>query len=59
MVTVWTVLSGLFLLVRLVMSLHWRMTKGPLRPWLSELDSTGEIPVLARPFVIVPQESGR
>jgi len=50
-VALWTVLSSLFLLVRLIMAALWRVTHGPLSPWLGGIDGTaGNASLLARPF---------
>ncbi len=39
-VAVWTLLSALFLIVRLIMACYKRMLKRPLQPWLTEIHST-------------------
>jgi phosphatidylglycerophosphate synthase len=39
-VTLWTLLSSLFLAVRLAMGVYSRATSGPLQSWLSEVDLT-------------------
>jgi phosphatidylglycerophosphate synthase len=39
-VAVWTVLSALFLIVRLIMACYERLLSRPLRPWLTEVHST-------------------
>ncbi|MCG6898927.1 MAG: CDP-alcohol phosphatidyltransferase family protein [Gammaproteobacteria bacterium] len=39
-VALWTLLSSLFLVVRLAMGIYTRATKGPLQPWLAEIDLT-------------------
>jgi len=37
-VTLWTLASSLFLLVRLVMGIYSRITSGPLQSWLTKID---------------------
>ena len=37
-VTLWTLASSLFLLVRLVMGIYSRVTSGPLQSWLTKID---------------------
>jgi hypothetical protein len=37
-VTLWTLVSSLFLLVRLAMGAYSRVTSGPLQSWLTEID---------------------
>jgi len=39
-VAIWTLLSSLFLLVRLAMGIYSRVSSGPLRSWLTEIDLT-------------------
>jgi hypothetical protein len=39
-VAIWTLLSSLFLLVRLAMGVYSRVSSGPLRSWLTEIDLT-------------------
>ena len=41
-VCLWTVLSSIFLVARLVMGIHARVTSGPLRSWFIDLDPTDE-----------------
>ena len=41
-VTVWTLVSSLFLIVRLLMAVQSRYTKGPLHSWLTEIGPHGE-----------------
>jgi len=50
-VAIWTLLSTLFLLVRLSMGIHARVTSGPLQSWLTEIDlARGEQTLAARWF---------
>jgi phosphatidylglycerophosphate synthase len=39
-VAIWTLLSSLFLIVRLAMGIYSRVTAGPLQSWLTEIDLT-------------------
>jgi phosphatidylglycerophosphate synthase len=39
-VAIWTLLSSLFLVVRLAMGIYSRITSGPLQSWLTEIDLT-------------------
>jgi len=55
-VCLWTVLSSIFLVARLVMGVHARMTSGPLRSWFLDLDPTDEsLSVYQRWFCRRPQ----
>ncbi len=46
-VTIWTVLSSIFLLVRLVMAVISRLTGGPIRSWFLDIDQADRQPSLA------------
>ena len=46
-VAMWTLLSTLFLMFRLVMAWYQRRASGPLQSWLMELDSKAVFPSLA------------
>jgi len=46
-VTLWTVASSLFLLVRLAMGCRARLTRGPLRSWFLDVDPETKNPTLA------------
>jgi phosphatidylglycerophosphate synthase len=46
-VAVWTLLSTLFLLLRLATAWYQRRTTGPLRSWLTEIDPKAGSPFLA------------
>jgi len=39
-VALWTLISSLFLIIRLAMGVYFRMTSGPLQSWLTEIDPT-------------------
>ena len=41
-VVVWTLVSSLFLIIRLLMAVQTRYTKGPLHSWLIEIGAQGE-----------------
>jgi phosphatidylglycerophosphate synthase len=47
-VTLWTVASSLFLVVRLIMGFHQRLTGGPLRSWFLDIDPDAQHPSLAQ-----------
>ena len=50
-VTLWTLASSLFLLVRLVMGIYSRITSGPLQSWLTKIDpNRGDQSRMARWF---------
>jgi len=61
-VAFWTVITSLFMLVRLGMAIKTRFTSGPLTPWLSKIDP-GEKPkslavrLFTRPPTILPDGS--
>ena len=40
LVTIWTVLTSVFLLIRLLMALNARLADGAVRSWLSDIDRT-------------------
>jgi phosphatidylglycerophosphate synthase len=41
-VTIWTVVSSIFLLVRLVMAVNTRLAHGPLRSWFLDIDQANQ-----------------
>jgi phosphatidylglycerophosphate synthase len=47
-VTVWTVASSIFLLLRLITGFYSRITKGPLRSWFLDIDPDEKNPTLAQ-----------
>jgi phosphatidylglycerophosphate synthase len=47
-VTLWTVASSLFLVVRLIMGISRRLTDGPLRSWFLDIDPEAPNPSLAQ-----------
>jgi phosphatidylglycerophosphate synthase len=47
-VTIWTLASSVFLLVRLIMGFITRMSKGPLRSWFLDIDPDAKNPSLAQ-----------
>ncbi|MEA2109481.1 MAG: CDP-alcohol phosphatidyltransferase family protein [Pseudomonadota bacterium] len=61
-VAFWTVVTSLFMLVRLAMAIKTRFTSGPLTPWLSKIDPEEKPKPLAvrlftRPPTILPDGS--
>jgi len=61
-VAFWTVVTSLFMLVRLGMAIKTRFTGGPLTPWLSKIDpekqsSSFTVRLFTRPPTILPDGS--
>lgn len=47
-VALWTVVSSIFLVVRLIMGFHTHMSAGPLRSWFLDIDPEAQNPTLAQ-----------
>ncbi len=46
-VTIWTVVTSIFLFVRLLMAVNARLAGGPIRSWLADIDQAGQQQPLA------------